>query len=108
MGDAHLCPRCLNAGLSTQKLSRLESHRILYDRLAFGLALYPLVIFYFTLVTAPMALFVAIRFRNAPGSLVSPWKWRSLVAIVVASLQILGWTAFFVLLFGSFGRTVRG
>jgi hypothetical protein len=59
------------------------------------LAIYPLLIFYFTLVTAPIALFVAIRYWNAPRSLVRRTKIRYITAIILASMQIAGWGLLF-------------
>jgi hypothetical protein len=87
----HFCPACLESGKRKGKIKRLENERTLYDNIALGLALYPLLIFYFTIVTAPMALFIAFRYWNAPRSIVHPTKVRLVVAIIVASLQVAGW-----------------
>jgi hypothetical protein len=64
----------------------------LNDVLAFQLAVIGIVIFYFGIITAPIALFVAIRHWKTPGSLVhGASKWRFIAAILLASLQIIGW-----------------
>ena len=55
-------------------------------------------IFYFTLVTAPAALFVAIRYWNAPRSIVHRTKIRLVAAIVLALMQIAGWASLFIML----------
>ena len=44
-----------------------------------------------TLITAPMALFLAIRYWNAPRSLIHRTKVRFIFAILFSSLQIVGW-----------------
>src|SRR6185312_11526726 len=62
----HLCPTCLEAGRTKGKIKSLDNERTLYDSIALALTLYPLIIFYFTLITAPLALFVAVRYWNAP------------------------------------------
>lgn len=45
-----------------------------------------------------MALFVAIRYWNAPRSLVRRTRIRFVAAIVLAVLQIAGWGLLFVFL----------
>ena len=92
----HFCPVCLETGKSKGKIKSLENQRILYDSVALSLALYPLVIFYFTIITAPMALFVAIRYWKSPLSLVRRSRYRFVIAMIVALLQIAGWVIFFV------------
>jgi hypothetical protein len=90
----HLCPNCLETGKEKGKLKSLENHRTLYDAIALRLAIYPMILFFFwffTIITAPIALFVAIRYWNAPSSIVPRTKIRSIAAIVLASLQILLW-----------------
>jgi hypothetical protein len=88
----HFCPACLQSGQKKGKIKRLEQERTLYDNIALSLAVYPLLIFYFTLVTAPMSLFVAIRFWNAPRSIVHRTRARLVIAIVIASLELAAWT----------------
>ena len=69
-----------------------------YDTLALGLALVPVLVFYLTLITAPMALFVAIRYWKSPRSLVRRSNVRFILAITIALLQIGGWVTFFILI----------
>src|SRR5262249_22839438 len=90
----HSCASCLEAGVTKGKSKSLESHRVLYDTIALSLAVLPiatLVFWIFTLITAPMALFIAIRYWNAPRSLVRRSKIRYVIAIVLASVQIILW-----------------
>ena len=94
----HFCPACLEAGKTRGKIKSLENQRTLYDGIALSLAIYPLLIFYFTLVTAPVALFVAIRYWNAPRSLVHRTKIRFVAAIILALMQIGGWGVLFITL----------
>jgi hypothetical protein len=58
----------------------------------------PALIFYFTIVTAPMTLFVAIRYWNAPRSPVHRNRIQFVLAIIIALLQIGGWTALVIVL----------
>ncbi len=91
VGGERICPRCLDLGVKKKKLGRLEFERVLHGRIALSLAVLPLLIFYFTVLTAPAALFVAIRYWNTPKSLVRPTRAGHLVAIVVATLELAGW-----------------
>lgn len=88
----HLCPGCLDTGKKKDKILNLQIRRVRYDNLALALAIFPLLIFYFTFITAPMALYFAIRYWNAPGS-ITPCrpKIRFVIASILATLQILGW-----------------
>src|SRR5881296_1693780 len=72
----HFCPACLEIGRSKGKIKSLENQRTLYDGIALSLAIAPLLIFYLTLVTAPMALYFAVRYWNAPRSIVHRTKIR--------------------------------
>jgi hypothetical protein len=87
----HFCPACLETGKKKGKIKRLENERVLYDDLALSLAVLPLLIFYFTLVTAPIALYIAIRYWNSPRSIVRHTHWRFVVAIIFATLEMAGW-----------------
>lgn len=98
LNGQHFCPACLETGKTRGKIKNLENQRTLYDSIALSLTLYPLLIFYFTLVTAPMALFVAIRYWNAPRSIVHRTRIRYVAAIVLAVMQISGWTWLFFFL----------
>ena len=94
LNGEHFCPPCLETGKAKGKIKSLENRRTLYDSIALSLAVLPLVIFifwFFTIVTAPKALFMAIRYWNAPGSIVRHTRIRYVVAMIFATLQIAGW-----------------
>ena len=65
----------------------------MYDDLALSIAVLPLILIYFTCITAPIAIYIAIRHWNAPLSVIPRTKVRFLIAIVIASLEIAGWIA---------------
>src|SRR5262245_52391916 len=85
----HLCPPCIESGKKKKKLKNLENHRVLYDDVALALAVLPLLICYFVVVTAPISLYIAIRYWNAPGSIIPRSKARYIVAIFIASIEII-------------------
>ena len=93
LGGRHICPRCMEAQRKKVRLDALETERTLYDQIALSLAVIPMITVYFTLLTAPAAIFVSLKYWKAPGSLVRPSKVRFVLALLVAVLQIAGWTA---------------
>ena len=96
----HLCPNCLAVGKDKGEIKKLQHQHTRHDRMALALALLPLLVcFYTSLITAPMTLIYAARHWNSPVSLLPRRaKLRFSIAILLASLQILGWTAFFIFL----------
>lgn len=94
LNGQHFCPACLEAGKTKGKIKSLENQRTLYDSIALALAVYPVVIFfgiYFTFITAPMSLYVSIRYWNAPRSIVHRTRIRYVLAMLLAGLQVVGW-----------------
>ena len=94
LNGEHFCPACLETGRTKGKIKNLQNERTLYDSIALGLAVLPVaVIFgiYFTFITAPLAMYVAIRYWNAPRSIVRRTRARHIVAIVFSALQMVGW-----------------
>jgi len=91
LNGQHLCPACLETGKRKGKLKQLENRRVLYDSVALTLALWPLLIFYLTILTAPITIYVVIRRWNAPTSVVGRTRWRMVLAAVIALAEIVGW-----------------
>ena len=94
LNGRHFCPTCLEAGRNKGKIKNLQKGRTLYDSIALSLAVLPVVVLfgiYFTFITAPMALYVAIRYWNAPLGIVRRTKVRYIVAIILSLIQIAVW-----------------
>jgi hypothetical protein len=85
------CPSCLASGSERKRTAALEGSRTLYDSLALMLALWPLVIWPFTFLTAPATLYVVIRYWNKPTGLLRRGKWRMILAFLIALAQIVAW-----------------
>ena len=98
LGGKHLCPACLETGKKKGRIVNLDRHRVLYDGVALRLALFPMIIFYFTIVTAPLAIYLSIRHWNSPTGVIGRSKARFILAIVVSGLQILAWATWIVYL----------
>lgn len=84
------CPDCVNKQKGTTQQDTLDTDRTLYDSIAFALATWPMLIFYFTVFTAPLSLGMAIYGWKRPMSIVRRSRWRLYSAVVIASLQLLG------------------
>lgn len=96
MNGVHLCPACVESGKKKGRLKQLENRRTLYDSLALAVAVYPMILVWPTLIGAPASIYIAIRYWNAPSSVVPRSKWRAILAIVLALLQIVGWIGIFI------------
>jgi len=90
LGAAHYCPSCLEGGKRKPSAATLDTQRTLWDQIALSVAVLPMLIFYVTLVTAPIAIILGIRHWNTPGSLVRSSRWRFVVAIGIGALQLVG------------------
>lgn len=86
----HICPSCLESGQQKDRLPHLQTQRTLHDNIALALAVLPLLIFYFTILTAPIVLFLVIRHWNTPGSILPRTRARFVIAAIVAVLEIVG------------------
>ena len=93
--NRHLCPGCLEKGKSKRKIRNLEDHRVCYDKIALVIALASMLLIWPTLITAPIVLFMVIRYWGAPGSIISRSKIQFILAFGIACLQIVAWILFF-------------
>ncbi|SRR5579864_1679624 len=83
------CPGCLEASSRKRKGTDFENHRVLYDSIALAMATFPfLMLFWPSIVGAPVAIFMSIRYWKAPGSILPRTKIRFLVAILLALGQL--------------------
>jgi hypothetical protein len=96
---SHICPGCLEEGRKKGRIVNLDSSRMLYDSISLKLSFYPLILFPITIFTAPVSLYLAIRNFNKPVSILSRSKYKYIAAIIISSMQILGWAYLFSLIF---------
>ena len=95
-----LCTACMQSGRRKQKIASLENQRTLYDNMALAVAFWPMLTVFFTLLTAPVALFMIIRYWKAPSSLLPRTRFRFILAGLISVGQLFGWAVFFVNIFG--------
>lgn len=96
LGGRHLCPTCLESGRASGRMEELVTRRTLHDQAALSLAFYPMLFFFVTLITAPLAIWLTIRHWNSPRSLLPRSRIRFVAAVGIAALQLCGWGAFFI------------
>lgn len=92
LNNRHLCPQCLETGRKDRKIPNLENRRILYDNIALALAIYPVLFVFPTIITAPLAIFIAVRYWNKPTSIVPRNRIRYILAILLSLIQLVVWT----------------
>lgn len=91
IGNHHSCPVCIDLGRKQGSASALVTTRAIHDSIALSLAILPVIMWPITLLTAPATVFYAIRHWRSPTSILPRSKIRYVAAILIASLQILGW-----------------
>ncbi len=94
IGGRHLCPKCIEAGCEKKTLTALETYRTTYPNIALSLAFFPLLVWPFTLITAPLTVFIALYGWRKPPSLTGGKQRVTLIiALIFALLQCAGWIA---------------
>lgn len=91
MNDRHICPTCFERGMSRESMPELITKRVRYDNIALSLAIYPLLIWFITFITAPMVIFMCIRYWKRPLSVVPVTRVRFVFAFIIAALQVGMW-----------------
>jgi hypothetical protein len=91
-----LCPSCIDSGRQKEGLVELVTERPLHDGIALALAIAPMLFVFATIVTAPIAIYYSIRHWRSPGSILPRSRIRLVAAIVIAFLQLAGWSALLV------------
>ena len=95
LNGRHLCPACFEKGKSKRKIKSLENHRTCYDTIALMVATVPLLFYFITLITAPLAIYLTVRHWNTPSGIIPRTRIRFILAFFMAGLQIAGWILFF-------------
>lgn len=104
-GDDVLCPECLVAGELERTDSRLERSRTLYDSIALTMAVAPAITISLTILGAPAAIYMALRYWKSPESIVRRFRWRRWLALTLGAGEIVFWV--FVLVFTIARRVSR-
>ncbi|MCP4629150.1 MAG: hypothetical protein GY850_37450 [bacterium] len=95
LNGQHLCPICLEKGKLNQKIQNLENHRTCYDTIALLVATVSILVYWFTIFTAPIVIYLTVRHWKSPSSIIPRTKVRFILAFFIAGIQITGWILFF-------------
>jgi hypothetical protein len=88
LSGLHRCPRCLE---SDAKPTGFELQHTRYDHAALALTTIALLFSPITIITAPVALFLVIRFWNRRSSVLARSRAIFVIAGVLAVVEICGW-----------------
>jgi hypothetical protein len=100
MGGETICPDCMDKAARNEEVDELVDSRTLYDSIALATALLPVLMWFLTIITAPLAIFMTIRYWRSPLSIVPRSKVRFILAFILAGIQISLWSVFlFALIF---------
>jgi hypothetical protein len=94
-----ICRACMEAALEEPAARHMESERFHWDSLALAVAIWPALLFSPSLLSAPMALGLAVFTFRKPCSLVPRSKIRFIAAIVLAISEIVGWVWLFTMMY---------
>ena len=95
----HLCPSCFEKGKTKRKITNLENQRTCYDTLALMVASASMLLYWFTILTAPFVIYLTVRHWNSPSSIIPRTKIRFVLAVTIAGLQLAVWIFVFSKLF---------
>jgi len=95
LNGQHMCPACFEKGKTHHKIKNLENHRTCYDSVALMVTTVSILIYWFTIFTAPIVIYLTVRHWNTPSSIIPRTKIRFIIAFVIAGAQITGWILFF-------------
>jgi uncharacterized paraquat-inducible protein A len=89
-GGKHLCPRCIEAGANKGKMETLKNEMTHYDDVALVLALLGMILFfiYLSFLTAPVAIYLSLRYWNTPQSVLPRSRWRFPAALLLAAASL--------------------
>ncbi|MBI2435561.1 MAG: hypothetical protein HYV26_22125 [Candidatus Hydrogenedentes bacterium] len=93
-GSSHLCPTCF-ARKQSGETGEMPLRIIRYDEIVLAVAVGFLIFFPFTIVTAPVALFMVVRYWKRPTGIIRPKRrWMFITAAVFASAELALWLVF--------------
>lgn len=100
LGDRHVCPACLKLGPQKGKLEGIEKSRMMHGQTALWIAVLPILFWPMTIITGPLALFLACLWWNKPGGITGTSKAWIFFAALFGLLQAGAWVFGLVALFG--------
>lgn len=99
-----LCVACLEAASEAQRTTKnngtaLASSRFHFDSLALALSTLPVLTWFLSLITAPVALGFAVFTFRKECSIAPRGKFRFVLAMLFSAATIAGWVALFIYIY---------
>jgi hypothetical protein len=91
LGEEIWCPACVSARSGKARAANLETSRTLWDSITLSLPLASLIIWPFTILTAPAALAIGVVKFRAPLSLVRRNRWRLIAGLLISLTEVVFW-----------------
>lgn len=94
------CPSCMAMGRQPGTKRDIATSRVAYDSIALTVALGSILFFPFIVFTAPIAIFLSLRYWKRPIPLMHRNRWRFVAALVVGCVELggLAWLIVFLIL----------
>ena len=99
VGSKHYCTHCLEQARQTGRAAALDHRRVLYGKIALGVAVLPVLMWPLTAVGGPMAIVLALWSWKKPQSILGRSQLRKVLAIIIGLGTVTAWAFFFVMLF---------
>ena len=91
-----LCPGCIQHRRESDSDRTLRAEFIHYDSIALAIAIFSILMSFFSGLIAPAALYIGWRYWRAPLRPVPHGRWIMVIAMLLASLVFVSWIAFLV------------
>jgi len=89
-GHEFHCPSCLSHRINRTDAGVTE--RTIFPSIALTLALFPLLLYPLTILTAPISIGMVFMGWSRPGSLLrGPQRWKLVLAGIVSTIEIAAW-----------------
>lgn len=99
LDESDICARCLEISVENKEYAMFENRRVLYDGIALQLSVFPMIFVIPTILTAPAAMYMCVRYWKTPLSVTSRTRIRFVLAFLLSGAQMYGW---FYILYNAF------
>ena len=87
-----LCPACLERLDQEKRLKTFTNQVTFWDSITLSMAILPMLIWFLTIITAPLTLIYIWRhFKDNRNYIIPRKRWRFYLAGLIAGAQITGW-----------------
>ncbi len=95
-----LCPSCVSGGVGSGKIEETAAKHYYYDSIALFIALISMFFWIVSFLTAPVVIYICIRYWKKQDSFVGRTKIRFVAAMAIALLTLALWGVYAIRVFG--------